>query len=264
MARLAATGKSPEVWTFFTQGPESSQIPSRFQRFGDYITRHAEDEKALTRLGARSHWLGFQERLFNSPPLQNLRDLFSTPSILAGFPHLHAMEQHIAELLERPDLQIYAPLGIGNHFDHVELTVAALRVMLRHRAYGRFFFYEDYYAGDALARRDHFLSRRWCWNLVQGPAWASPRVGVILRTIAWARHGPSIETYVPEVTELEWQSIVEPVGSFESLKMQALEEYRSQTEELGGFNNLKDFLHRLIMAHGGERFWRCQPSRGFR
>lgn len=254
IARRVKAGDAVEVWTFFTQGPPLETLPPERRVFGDYTTRIAEDARALAKVGATRRLLGFVERIWREPPLARTLDVFTTPDE-PDFPNVPAMRAAVREALAT-GADVYAPLGIGNHIDHVELALACAEERLAgNGAAARMRFYEDPYALGAACRRRHFVARRRRWNPLRGPSWASPRVGGLLRVVAHAAHGPGIDTYLPALRALDWRCEPAPVDSFEDAKLAAIAEYRSQVEEFGGMARLTAFLRRGHAITGGEPIW---------
>ena len=174
IARAAALGRKIEVWTVFTGAPPVERVRAEHRMFADYALRRAEDERALSRLGAIPRAVGLRERIWRDPPPGAVWKLFSTPADARDFVHLGPLQQLIAGLLDRPELQVYAPLGVGNHIDHVELALAAMHVLLARRAFTQLSFYEDFYALSGCARRRHFVAREQKSGVGPAPFWAAP------------------------------------------------------------------------------------------
>ncbi len=256
IARRVAGGDRVEVWTFFTQGPPLDTLPPERRVFGDYATRLEEDARALARLGASRRLLGWVERIWRDPPLARTLDVFTTP---AGpdFPNLPGMRAAVREALST-GADVYAPLGIGNHIDHVEVALACGEERLAgDGAAARLYFYEDPYALGAACRRRHFVARRRRWSPLRGPSWASPRVGGLLRVVAHAARGPGLDTYAPALCDLDWRCEPAAVDGFEDAKLAAIAEYRSQVAAFGGMKRLSAFVRRGHAATGGEPIWRA-------
>jgi hypothetical protein len=73
------------------------------------------------------------------------------------------------------------------------------------------------------------------WRWFGAPAWASPRVGALLRVVALAAKGPRLEDYLPEIDRLEWTCVPQEVARFdEDKKLAAIGEYGSQVRAFGG------------------------------
>ena len=260
IARLAAAGRDVEVWSAYTDGPALHEIVPEQRVWGDYATRLAEDVRAMTRLGAGWRWLGLRERIWREPRLDKTIDAFRTPDSIEGFAELGALRRIVGELLDDPAVTVYAPLGAGNHHDHVEVAVAALAECIARRAYDRIRFYEDVYALGKECRRRHHVTRRRMWRPLGAPAWASPRIGALLRLVARGIAGPGVDGYLPEAAALRWISVPEPCGAHERAKLDAIAEYRSQVGEFGGMHHVGPFVHRGHEVLGGEPIWFARPA----
>jgi LmbE family N-acetylglucosaminyl deacetylase len=270
IARAAASGRTVEVWTAFTDGPPPEVVPPRLRRFADYPTRLAEDDAALALLGAGHRRLGLSERLWRSPApggslVGGLRAAFRTPRGRNGFQELDTLAELVTHLLADPDTEVLAPLGVGNHVDHVEVLLAVLLASARTKALSRLGFYEDFYALADAARRRHPVTRqrsptRWP-SLLRSPGWAAPVEGAVLRAAPLIAAGPPIERYLPELTDLVWQCEPQPVApAEEERKLEAVAQYRSQIPALGGIRRLGPLLRRSHRVRGGELIWRAHPG----
>lgn len=260
IGREVGAGSRVEVVTCFTAGPPPETIAPERRVFADYSTRRAEDERALAVLGASHRWLNLRERSWRDPPLRRSTHAFRTPQRMADFAELPAIRAAIADLLDRGAV-VYAPLGVGNHVDHVEVALAALQELLGRRAFTRVSFYEDSYAMARASRRRHFVARRRMWRRFGGPAWASPRVGALLRAITLVARGPGIEDYLPEAARLDWTCEPAPMSAAdEERKLAAVAEYGSQVETFGGLARVRPFLRRGHRVLGGEPVWTCRPG----
>lgn len=260
----AAAGRVVEVVSCFTAGPPLDSISPERRVFGDYSMRRAEDDRALAILGARHRWLGLHERIWREPPLERTRSVFPTPVFrtpprMEDFSELRAIRAVIGELLDA-GATVYAPLAIGHHVDHVEVALAALREVLARGAFDRVKFYEDPYALGRACRKQHFVARRRMWRWFGAPAWASPRVGALLRIVALAARGPNLEDYLPEVDRLEWTCTPVAVADVdEARKLAAIGEYGSQVRAFGGIERVHAFVRRGHAMLGGEPIWMCRP-----
>jgi LmbE family N-acetylglucosaminyl deacetylase len=259
IGREVAAGKRVDVWSCFTAGPPLDTIAPERRVFGDYSTRRAEDERALAALGAGHRWLDLLERIWREPPLARTLHVFRTPPHEHEFSELPKLRAAVGELLDGT-ATIYAPLGVGNHVDHVEVVVAVVRELLARRAFDRIRFYEDPYALGRGCRRKHFLTRRKVWRWFGAPGWASPRVGALLRLVSISARGPGVDAYVPEVAELAWTCTPAPVDDTdEHRKLAAVAEYRSQVKAFGGVDRVRAFMRRGHRILGGEPVWSCRP-----
>jgi LmbE family N-acetylglucosaminyl deacetylase len=100
--------------------------------------RLGEERRALEILDADSYWAGMLDAIYRYPEGYNTRgSLFNAPA--AADPLLPALSQFIGGLREHaPGATFYAPLGVGNHVDHL-ITHAAARAALGDAP----LFYED-------------------------------------------------------------------------------------------------------------------------
>lgn len=276
IGRMATEGLRVEVWTAFTSGPDPATLPRRLRPFGDYPVRIAEDDAALDRLAAATgipvgrRRCGLRERLWRdlasgdrSPG--SLTSAFRTPPGLAGFSELSALQAVAQEALAHPGTRLYVPLGVGHHTDHVEVTVAALRVALADRddpagpdpLLDRVRFYEDFYAaGEALRRRHPVTTdHRRGWR--ERPGRAAPLLGLGLGVLALAGRGPGLTQYEPRLQTLAWRCEPQPVDGFEQTKLDAVAEYRNQLPRMGGAQRVAAVLRSGHRAAGGEPVWRA-------
>jgi LmbE family N-acetylglucosaminyl deacetylase len=260
IGREVAAGRRVEVISCFTAGPPLESIAPERRVFGDYTARRAEDERALAVLGASHRWLDLPERIWRQPPLARTLHVFRTPPTMDDFSQLRAIRAVIGEQIER-GVEVYVPLAVGHHVDHVEVALAALREVLVRGAFDRVRFYEDPYALGRACRRAHFLARRRMWRPLAAPAWASPRVGALLQLVAISARGPGIDDYLPEVARLDWKCLPEALApSDEDRKLAAVAEYGSQVKAFGGLDRVRAFMRRGHKALGGELLWRCRPG----
>jgi LmbE family N-acetylglucosaminyl deacetylase len=261
LARSARAGQRVEVWTFFSQGPPLAELPPERRVFGDYTARLAEDARALAVLGAGERRLGFVERIWLQPPLPGTLHVFRTPPSLDHFRNLPRMRELIAGALSGPRTEVLVPLGVGNHHDHVEVTVAALQVLLTGGGWERVRFYEDVYALGSLCRRRHVIARRRWWPRGRGPGWASPRIAGLLALVGASARGPGIEHFVPAVARgLDWTCEPAPADGHEDAKLAAIAAYQSQVVVFGGMHRVDPFIRRSHRVLGGEPLWRATPA----
>lgn len=263
ITREVAAGRHVEVVSCFTAGPPLETIAPAHRVFGDYSMRRAEDERAMAVLGARYRWLDLHERIWRQPPLPPSgvfpRHVFRTPERMEDFAELPVIRGAIGAILDT-GATIYAPLAIGHHVDHVEVALAALREVLVRGAFDRIQFYEDPYALGRACRKQHFVAKRRMWRPFGAPAWASPRVGGLLRLVALAARGPRIEDYLPEADRLDWTCTPLAVAAAdEQRKLTAIAEYGSQVRAFGGIERVRAFIGRGHAMLGGEPIWSCRP-----
>lgn len=261
ISRETARGRSVDVWTCYTAGPPLDQIPVKLRPLGDYAARRTEDQRALGVLGAGYRWLDLPERLWREPPLRSELHIFHTPESIDRFQYLPSLRAIVRELLAG-SAEFYAPLAVGHHHDHVEVTLAVLLEMLEQRAFDRVRFYEDPYALGGACRRAHFVTRRRVWRLIDSPAWASLRMGALVWGAAMAAKGPKVEQYLPEAARLDWSCAPVPVHpDDERRKLAAAAEYTSQVRAFGGLDVLSAFTKAGHAALGGEPFWAAKTGR---
>jgi len=249
------------VVTVFTAGSTDGG-----SRFGDYGTRVAEDDRALAVLGCDADRLMLQDRIFRDPPLRGIRQLFRTPPDLAGFAALPAIEAHLRALLADPQVRLLAPLGIGNHVDHVEVAVAAMRAAVAADALDRIAFYEDYYALSERARRRHPVSRAAPRRRLVSRHGPSPMGAATVTALSMFARGPAPTDYAdldPARGDVRWQVAAIPVDTAaERRQLRAVAEYRSQLRVLGGRRGLAAMIRRAHARHSGELHWQlCRGAR---
>ena len=267
IAGRVAAGDSVQVLSVYTAGPPADSLRGRQRVFGDYAVRFAEDERALAVLGAEHRRLGLRERLFRDPPLSRTLEVFRTPPTAAGLGELDAVHSVIVALLSDPQVLVLAPLGIGNHVDHVEVAVAAMRAVLSVGAPDRIVFYEDFYALSHGCRRRHPVSRSAPVPWGSAPVWASPIAGIRLQALSWVSKGPASSDYLglsptrggTDDQNCGWTAEAIAVGNHEKAKLCALREYRTQMRVLGGEHRVSAMIRRSHARRGGEVLWHLAP-----
>lgn len=258
MARLVREGQRVEVWTAFTRQPSLSAFPRAWRAFGNYPARLAEDDEALGVLGAAGRRLDLPERIWREPRPGSLAGAFRGPPGIDGFDCLPTLAAIVAQGLARPEVEMYAPLGIGQHVDHVEVALAAIRAGLECGGLDRVGFYEDFYALGEGFRRRHPVSRRLPDPVFASPGRAAPALGAVLWLMAVASSGPRLDDYAPQVRSARWRWERHPVaGAEEAAKLAAVTAYRSQVPRLGGRRRLERVLRRAHRVRGGELIWRA-------
>jgi LmbE family N-acetylglucosaminyl deacetylase len=258
--REVAAGREVGVWTCFTEGPSLNEIPPALHGLGDYATRKAEDLRALAILGAGHRWLELRERIWREPPLSRDYHIFHTPPELTSFTSMASLRLIVRELLEA-GVELVAPLGVGHHHDHVEVTLAVILELLERPAFDRVRFYEDPYALGGACRRAHIVTRGRTWRFYQSPGWASPRMAMLVMGASMAARGPHLQDYVPDIERLHWSCAPAPVEQgHEQRKLAAVAEYRSQIAAFGGIKGVRAFLRRGHELLGGEPLWHARPA----
>jgi LmbE family N-acetylglucosaminyl deacetylase len=263
ISREVRAGRRVEVVSCFTSGPPLDKIVPAHRIFGDYAIRRAESERALAVLGARYRWLDLHERIWREPALRRgvfPAHVFRTPAKMEDFAELKSIRAAIAEVVDS-GATVYAPLAIGHHVDHVEVALAALREVLGRGAFDRILFYEDPYALGRGCRKQHFVAKRRMWRPFGAPAWASPRVGGLLRMVSLVAKGPKLEDYLPEADRLDWTCTPQGVAAGdEDNKLAAIAEYTLQVRAFGGIDRVRAFVRRGHKMLGGEPIWSCRPA----
>ncbi|WP_187776475.1 PIG-L family deacetylase [Antrihabitans cavernicola] len=265
IGRRTAARRSVHVISVYSDGPPPTTLRGRRRVFGDYGVRRGEDDRALALLGADRSRMGLRERLFRNPPLARPIQVFRTPSSVAGFGELDTIESGIREVLADPVVTMLAPLGIGNHVDHVEVSVAAMRAAIGTDATDRIAFYEEFYAISERCRRRHPVSATAPFPWPSAPGWSAPRAGLAIEAVSWAARGPASSDFLglspTDGDHHTWTAQVVPVGGHEQAKIAAIGQYRSQTAMLGGLNRLAAMIRRSHARRGGELLWHLVPPR---
>jgi hypothetical protein len=170
---------------------------------------------------------------------------------LDEFVHLTSIQEYVAQLLdEYPKAVFFAPLGAGNHFDHVELFLSSITMATEQKALERFFFYEEGYAMGTRMRRKHPVTQKICWNNRQAPASRSITWFVISNVMAAQRRGRPVLEYLPaEYSDLHWTVRRQSIEPFEGRKIQAMARYESQIQAFGGIGMFARILRQY------HRFW---------
>jgi LmbE family N-acetylglucosaminyl deacetylase len=250
IAAARAAGRRVTVVTFFAGAPDAATVAPALAPFARYDVRRAEDDRALALLDAACERLAFVERAFRAPPLPTHGAVFhALPDDATRLPNLRAMIAAIAALRARhPGALLLAPLGVGNHVDHVELFLAAVENP------SGVWFYEDAYALVRAARRRHFVTRR--RPLLGAADRSTLRTFALGRALAWAMRGPTAGTLVaPSVRALDWH--VEPVAiaDWEERKLAAVRAYASQLTAFGGDGWLRALARQHRLWGGAEPLW---------
>ena len=272
LARLAADGRRVEVWTAFSAGPDPQDVPRRWRAFADYPVRRAEDDRALDLLGARARRLDLREWIWRAPGGPGWLTAFRGPGDADHLASLPDLRRALEPVLSGRSaggapggtgarVEVYAPLGVGQHADHVEVAVATLQAAEAAGALDRVAFYEDFYALGEAFRRQHPVTRGVPFPLRLSPGLAAPGLGAMLLTLAGLsasrRRSPRLDAYAPQVAALDWRCEAIDVGGFEQAKLRAVLEYTSQVSRLGGSRMLTAALRRSHRIRGGELLWRA-------
>jgi len=242
IARAVREGDDAVLLTVFAGDTRGRKLPPRAARYHakcgltDFWTRRWEDIEACELLGVGMVQLDFAEILYRydehgRPRCTTRDDLFSPLG-----PDDHALAAEVASVLEQwvrrlCPTQVYGPLGLGAHVDHVITNVALRRVMgrLNAAAPGLLLYEEMPYAAIAEA----------------SPASA---------TVPLRRLSKMATPVIKQLTEHDWAS-----------KLRAIGAYRSQLASIWHGANWQAELRRYaaqLLPDGGpaERFWQTHPT----
>jgi LmbE family N-acetylglucosaminyl deacetylase len=260
MAKAVSLGCAVEVVTFHTKQIRPETLPPQQAKVAIYDERKAEDAAALKVLGAVPVWCDYSERFLRPPWLGSPLHVFRTPEdgTLDDFHNSASLRHYLSErLAEDPDAQFFAPLGVGNHYDHVELFLSSLVTATDMEALHRFTFYEDAYALGTRMRKRHYVTKSVCWRWWEAPATRSIRWLIISTVMAAQARGKAVEEYLPERCQgLRWTLEPEGIGGFEDKKLEAMSRYESQIRELGGMGMFEAVMLGYHQFFGGaEPYW---------
>ncbi|MHA2309022.1 MAG: PIG-L deacetylase family protein, partial [Candidatus Heimdallarchaeaceae archaeon] len=164
IAKLVYEREDVLVITVYTREPNFKSLPKKFHKFANYDLRKQEDKKALDRLSVDYKWLDIEERAYRTPLLKKPTDVFKIDLSrgLKQFLNISEIKSVLDKLIEKyPKFKIYTPLGIGNHFDHVEVFFASLMYMVDNALYDNFLFYIDSYGMfNTKILRKHYLGKK--------------------------------------------------------------------------------------------------------
>lgn len=238
IAAWTATGSRVVVASVYTTGPPLAEIAPSMRAFADYDTRRAEDAEACAVVGAEVRRLEQVERAFRKPYLGNW-GFFSTPPERTGFTTLAKVTAALDALTDLAPDRILVPLGIGNHVDHVETLIAATDWAHAHGWLDRVEFYEDFYALSGTMRKRHFVAALRLWRRREAPLLRARRLAAILNTIALARRGPEVETFLlPALRTATWTLTTTNVRGHDQRQLEAIARYPSQALAFGGIDGI--------------------------
>jgi LmbE family N-acetylglucosaminyl deacetylase len=266
IAKAVSSGCPVDVVTVYTKQIAPDTLPPAKRKVAIHDLRKMEDTNALEVLGATPIWLDCPERYLREPWLRSPLRVFRTPTKgrLDEFVHLSTIQQYLVRALkEDPEAHFFAPLGVGNHFDHVELFLACITTAVEKDALHRFTFYEDAYAIGTRMRKRHPVTRRVCWRWWQAPVMSSITWLTISNVMALQARGRPVLEYLPEpYGGLQWSVRTESIQGFEEKKLEALSKYESQVRILGGLSPWAKVLRRYHRFWGGaEPYWRARYGR---
>ncbi len=257
--RATAAGTRVVIASVYTAGPPLRDVAPRMRRFADYATRIAEDDAASSVLGAEVRRLGQIERAFRRPFLRGW-SFFTTPADRGGFTALDAVRPAIARVLDEvAPSEVWVPIGVGNHVDHVETLIAATDAADARGWLDRLRFYEDFYALAGSLRLRHFVTRHRAWPRWRSPLIRARRLAMILKAIGAARRGPAVETFlVPALAGARWVVSQVDIRNQLERKLEAIACYGSQTRAFGGLGGITRALRAYHAWWGGaEPMWRA-------
>lgn len=270
IAKASSLGCPTEIITFYTKQENFDILPPRQQKiapkFAVHEQRKKEDYAALSFLGATPIWIDYTERFFRRPWLKSVLYSFRTPleASLDGFANVFSIKQYLNQLCEEwPEAYLFAPLGIGNHYDHVELFLASIMAAAEKRALDRFVFYEDTYSLGTRMRKRHFAANRVCWRWWHAPATRSIKWFLRSNLIALNARGRTAVEYLPDhYASLKWSVKTVSITGFEEKKLEAASMYKTQTKALGGMSMISKII-RCYHAFWGnaEPYWFAHLNR---
>ncbi|MBY9000664.1 MAG: PIG-L family deacetylase [Candidatus Heimdallarchaeota archaeon] len=238
IAKLVYQREEVLVVSIYTKNPEIKKIPKKFHKFAIYDQRKKEDQKALNRLSVDYKWLDIEERAYRIPLLKKPTDIFkiNLSEGLEQFSNITKIQTEIDKLIEKyPKSKFYAPLAIGNHFDHVEVFLASLMYMIDYAIFNKFFFYVDFYGMiSTKIRRKHYLGDRLVSIGTKKPEYSSFKLFMITSVMNSMISRNSIEKLLPaKYLDVEWELKTNTIKGYENLKFTALECYESQIKMFG-------------------------------
>ncbi len=232
IARQTDAGEAVLVVTICTAAPPAvgpfSALAEEFHRAWGLspaevmATRLREDQASLALLGADSFLAGMLDAIYRYPAAYHRREtLFGQPA--PGDPLLPALQTLFSQLRGRlPQARFYAPLGVGNHVDHL-LTFAAARASLG----AELRFYEDF----PYVAQEGALERR----LAQIGAVLQADTVAIEATLP--RKLQAVQTYASQIDELAHSQLGHQVSGAEAVAVMCAA--------------VGDYAQRV----GGERYW---------
>ncbi len=247
IAKLVYKREDALVITVYTREPDIKSLPKKFHKFADYDLRKKEDQVALDRLSADYKWLDIEERAYMTPLLKRPTEVFKIDLSkgLNQFLNIKEIQSELDKIFEvNPKAKIYAPLGVGNHFDHVEVFLASLMYMVDNALFESFLFYLDSYGMfSTKMRRRHYLGNRLISIGTKKPEKSSFKLFMITSVMNSMISGGSIEKLLPaKYLDIDWELKTNSIKGYENLKIEALECYESQVE-LFGKKILKKFFN---------------------
>jgi len=248
IAKLVYQREEVLIVSIFTKNPDIKKIPKKFHKFVIYDQRKKEDQKALNRLSVDYKWLDVEERAYRQPLLKKPTDIFkiNLSEGLKQFSNIAKIQAVLDKLIEKyPKAIFYAPLAIGNHFDHIEVFFASLMYMVDYGIFEKFRFYVDFYGMiSTKIRNKHYLGKKLITLGTKKPETSSFKLFMISTIMNSIISGQSIESLLPsKYLDIEWVLKTNSIKGYEKLKLSALECYESQIK-LFGQRTLRKFFER--------------------
>ena len=248
IAKLVYKREDALVITVYTRGPDIKSLPKKFHKFADYDLRKKEDQVALDKLSADYKWLDIEERAYRTPLLKRPTEVFKIDLSkgLNQFLNIKEIQSKLDKIFEvNPKAKIYAPLGVGNHFDHVEVFLASLMYMVDNALFESFLFYLDSYGMfSTKMRRKHYLGNRLVSMGTKKPENSSFKLFMITSVMNSMISGHTLESLLPsKYLDIEWVLKTNSIRGYEKLKLSALEMYESQIK-LFGHRTIRKFFER--------------------
>ncbi|MCG3257557.1 MAG: PIG-L family deacetylase [Candidatus Heimdallarchaeota archaeon] len=248
IAKLVYEREDVLVITVYTRDPDIKSLPKKFHKFADYDLRKKEDQIALDKLSADYKWLDIEERAYRTPLLKRPTDVFkiNLSEGLNQFLNIAEIQSELDRIfVKNPKAKIYAPLGVGNHFDHVEVFLASLMFMVDNALFDNFLFYLDSYGMfSTKMRKKHYLGKKLVSLGTKKPEKSSFKWFMITTVMNSMISGNAIEKLLPsKYLDIEWELETNSIKGYEKLKLSALECYESQVK-LFGTKTLEKFFIR--------------------
>ena len=248
IAKLIYEREDVLVITTYTKELDLKTVPKKFHKFAIYEQRKKEDQAALDKLSADFKWLDLDERVYRTPLLKKPVDVFKIDLTLGlkQFINILEIQAEIDKIYEENHKsKIYSPLGVGNHFDHVEVFLASLMYMVDNALFDNFLFYLDSYGMfSTKMRKKHYLGKKFLSLGTKKPERSSIKWYIITSVMNSMITGNEIEKLLPsKYLDFEWELKTNSIKGYEKLKLSSLECYESQVK-LFGTKTLEKFFRR--------------------
>ncbi|MBD3190358.1 MAG: hypothetical protein GF308_06925 [Candidatus Heimdallarchaeota archaeon] len=266
ISKLSTMNKEVQVITVYTKElnnspkelnnspKELNNNRERSNKWLNYTQRKKEDENALNILKANKEWWYFLERINQKPSIKNVCQLFHIPNNIESFVQLKAIKTKIQELLKKqPNAVVYFPLSVGNHYDHVELFLAAMNVIFETQDTSHIRFYEDYYAVSKTLRKKHFITKNIVWKWKESPERASFKWLLGTKLLSFCQKGSNQEELLDnKIKNYLWKPTAFNYTKKDfKKKIKAVACYTSQLKSLGGLKTIRKIFEKYY------EFWNC-------